>query len=100
MLKKGSYVEIMQQVLSVEERASNIPEETRETPLILWAKGFLEEDCEIGHLAKITTINGRVLEGTVIEANPSYSHDFGEFVPEILYIGTQAKAILWGDNNE
>lgn len=97
MLSKGSYVEIEKQVLSSEERAFNIPEETRKTPLKLWAKGFLEEDSEIGKVGKIVTINSRHLEGIITELNPSYTHDFGEFVPEILYIGTQAKAILRGD---
>jgi 2-amino-4-ketopentanoate thiolase alpha subunit len=97
MLNKGSYVEIQKKVLSSEERAHNIPEETRKTPLNLWAKGFLEEDSEIGKVGKIVTINGRHIEGIITELNPSYTHDFGEFVPEILYIGTQAKAILWGD---
>lgn len=100
MLEKGSYVEIVQQVLSIEERASNIPEETRRKPLALWAKGFLLEDSNLGESAKIKTINDRILEGIVTEVNPSYTHDFGEFVPEILYIGAQAKSILWGEENE
>lgn len=97
MLSKGNYVEIEMLVLSPEDRALNIPEETRKTPLSLWAKGFLEEESEIGKTGKITTINGRQLEGVITEVNPSYTHDFGEFVPETLYIGTQAKAILRGD---
>lgn len=97
MLSKGSYVEVEKQVLSSEERASNIPEETKNTPLMLWAKGFLEEDSEIGKIGKIVTVNGRKVEGIITELNPSYTHDFGEFVPELLYIGSQAKAILRGD---
>lgn len=100
MLSKGSYVEIQNQVLSSEERALNIPEETRKTPLKLWAKGFLQEDSDIGEMGKILTVNGRRLEGIITELNPPYTHDFGEFVPEILYIGSQAKGILWGDKIE
>jgi len=98
MLSKGSYVEIQKMILSSEERATSIPEETKNTSLMLWAKGFLEEASEIGNIGKIVTVNGRHVEGIITELNPSYTHDFGEFVPEILYIGSQAKAILRGDN--
>jgi hypothetical protein len=100
MIVKGSFVEIMQVVLESKERAVNIPEETRKTPLKLWAKGFLMEDCELGRIAKVTTVTGRVLEGVITKVNPSYSHSFGEFIPEVAYIGPQAKSLLWGDKVE
>lgn len=100
MIKKDSYVEIMQIVLEVGERAENIPEETKITPLNLWAKGFLLEDCELNKSCKIQTISGRVLEGILCEVNPAYEHGFGAFVSELMYIGPQAKKILWGENNE
>lgn len=100
MILKGSYVEIMQKVLEPEERAKNIPEDTKLYPQCLWAKGWLLEDSEIGCRSLIKTINGRMLEGILTEVNPRYSHDFGESIQEIMYIGTQAKNILWGDEVE
>ncbi|ERI90347.1 hypothetical protein HMPREF1982_03950 [Clostridiales bacterium oral taxon 876 str. F0540] len=100
MIEKNSYVEIVQEILSSEDRASNIPEDTKETSLKLWAKGWLIEDSKIGEIAQIRTITGRVLEGVLTEVNPSYEHGFGDFIPEVSYIGLQAKSILWGDNIE
>lgn len=100
MISKGSYVEITLEVLSPQERASNIPEDTKVTPLTLWAKGWLQEDSNIGMKAKITTVSNRVLEGVITEVNPAYTHDFGDFIPEVMHIGAQAKSILWGDKFE
>lgn len=100
MIEKGNYVEIKQVVLNPGERSSNIPEDTKTTSLILWAKGFLLEDSEIGKVSKIVTMTQRTLEGVVTEVNPRYMHDFGELIPEVLKIGIQAKSILWGDNIE
>lgn len=100
MIYKGSFVEIMQIVLEPEERATNLPEETKPTQLKLWAKGFLMEDCELFKRAKVKTVTGRILEGIVCETSPSYTHGFGDFIPEVMYIGTQAKALLWGEEYE
>jgi 2-amino-4-ketopentanoate thiolase alpha subunit len=94
---KGSYVEIVQVVLSPSERASNIPLDTKQTPLKQWSKGWLLEDSDIGCTAVIKTVNGRLLEGIVTDGNPAYDHSFGAFVPEIMFIGHQAKRLLWGD---
>jgi 2-amino-4-ketopentanoate thiolase alpha subunit len=100
MILVGSYVEIMQVVLSEHERASNIPEDTKATPLKMWAKGWLLQDAVEGSTALVRTINGRILEGIITEVNPAYSHDYGELIPEVLLIGAQAKRILWGDEVE
>lgn len=100
MIKKGTWVEIMQIVLTPEERSNAIPEDTKNTPLKLWAKGFCLSDCEIGGEVEIETITKRVLKGVATEEKPGFSHDFGEFVEEVLYIGPQAKELLWGDGNE
>jgi 2-amino-4-ketopentanoate thiolase alpha subunit len=97
MILKGSYVEIVQTVLNRDERASNIPDDTKNTPLKLWAKGWLLEDSKVGADAAIKTVNGRILVGNITKRNPSYDHDFGEFIPEVMFIGSQAKALLWGD---
>lgn len=100
MIKKGAFVEIVQEVLSPEDRAHNLPEETKCKPLMLWAKGILQEDSCIGEEAEIKTVCGRLLKGVITEENPRFIHDFGDYVPEVMYIGPQAKSILWGDDNE
>ena len=100
MILKGSYVEIVQTVLNREDRATNLPNDTKTSPLKLWAKWWLLEDGEVGIEATVKTMNGRVLVGTITEINPSYDHDFGDFIPEVMFIGAQAKTILWGDEFE
>jgi len=35
-------------------------------------------------------------KGTLLEVNPCYKHDFGNFVPELLKISEQVKEILFG----
>lgn len=96
MVKKGTWVKIHDIVLTPDQRASNLPEDTKKVPLELWTKGFLVEDGEIGKTVEIKTITNRLVKGTLVEVNPHYDHDYGKFVPEILQIGIQLKDILWG----
>lgn len=96
--KRGDWVRIHTIVLEVGQRATNIPEETQNVPLEMWDKGFLLEDsANIGDKVKVETYIGRIVEGTLIEVNPYYKHDFGKCVPELLYIGRQAKELLSKD---
>jgi len=38
---------------------------------------------------------------TLVEINPVFRHNYGEFVPELLQIGLQARKILFGgEDNE
>lgn len=96
MIKKGTWVEIESVVLEPEERSSNLPEDTKKVPMKMWVKGFCTEDCEIGEEVEIETIVGRKETGIVVEVKPSFNHDFGKYVPEIAYIGRQAKKMLRG----
>jgi hypothetical protein len=89
MVAKGTWVEIMQVVLQPEERAQSLPEETRKTPYILRASGFLEEDAEKDQPPRIKTIIGREIGGTLVTVNPGYTHSFGKTIPELLTIGTE-----------
>ncbi len=100
MISKGTWVEVEEVVLYPEDRSTAIPEETKKTPLKIWAKGFLQEDSELGKRAEIKTVTGRIIEGTITEVEPRFQHDFGDFIAEIMYIGPQAKEILWGEDNE
>ncbi|HPH97380.1 MAG TPA: 2-amino-4-oxopentanoate thiolase subunit OrtA [Anaerolineaceae bacterium] len=88
---KGTWVEIEQIVLKPEERAANLPEETRKVPYVLRVSGFLVEDAEMDTEVHIKTIIGRELSGTLKVVNPSYTHSFGNTVPELLTIGTEAE---------
>ncbi len=82
-----TWVEIEQIVLTPEQRAPTLPEDTRATPYVLRVSGFLVEPAEVGGAARIRTLIGRELCGTLVRVNPSYNHSFGDTVPELLTIG-------------
>lgn len=101
--KRGDWVKIHNVVLEAGERAPNLPEDTKNVPLEMWVKGFLLSDkAKIGDFVEIETYIGRKVEGYLVESNPYYNHDYGKSVPEILYIGRQAREILenGGDRDE
>ncbi|MBE3592481.1 MAG: 2-amino-4-ketopentanoate thiolase [Thermoanaerobacter sp.] len=101
MSKKGDWVKIKQVILEPEERAENIPQDTKETPLTMWVKGLLLQDGEIGDTVKIKTFTGRIVEGVLVEVNPRYIHDFGNPIPELIKSGIKAREILYGgEENE
>lgn len=96
--KRGDWVRIHNVVLEVGQRATNIPEDTQNVPLEMWVKGFLlDEGANIGDNVKVETYIGRTVEGKLLEVNPYYKHDFGKCVPELLYIGRQARELLSKD---
>jgi len=96
--KRGDWVRIHNIVLEAGDRAPNIPEDTRNVPLEFWTKGFLlSEEANIGDKVQIETYIGRKVEGTLIEVNPYYDHDFGKCVPELLYIGRQVRSLIEKD---
>ena len=97
MAKKNDWVQIHIDVLKPEERATNIPEDTRHVPLEMWVKGhLLNEEAEIGDTVTIITKTGRKVEGTMCAVNPAFHHDFGSYVPELDKIEETVKSILFG----
>jgi len=96
MVKKGSWVCIRKTILEPKERAAGIPTDTAAVPLIMWVKGSLENDADIGGPATVRTRMGRAESGILEEENPNTSIDYGDFVPEILQIGGTARKILFG----
>ncbi|RQD70585.1 MAG: 2-amino-4-ketopentanoate thiolase [Tindallia sp. MSAO_Bac2] len=96
MIKKGTWVKIQDTILESGQRAPQLPEDTKKVPLIMWAKGYLQEDAEMNSVATVKTLTGRLVTGKVMEVEPSYKHDFGDFVPELLQIGKMGRKALWG----
>lgn len=94
--KKGDWVNVYNVLLKPEERAPQVPEDTKKVPLEMWVKGFIQHDTEIGDMATIKTMIGREVTGKLVEVNPSYKHSFGNTVPEVFEIGLQLKEILFG----
>jgi len=88
----GSWVQIEKVLLTPEQRAPNIPEDTKGTPYVLNLSGFLENAARLGQEAKIRTLIGRHVRGKLKRVNPGYDHDFGETVRELLDIGLGGEA--------
>lgn len=97
MAKKGDWVRIHAVVLKAEERTAKLPEDTQACPLEMWTKGFLQEDsAEIGDEVTVMTAVNRLVIGKLLEVNPTWTHSYGEFVPELVIIDKQLRDIMNG----
>lgn len=94
MIKKGTWVEVEETVLLPEDRATNIPEETKKTPLKSFIRGKCLTEAELGDEVEVETNVGRVAKGIIIEIEPGYYHTYGKHVEEISNIGKQAREII------
>ncbi len=93
-IEKGTWVEIHNVVLQANERAPQVPEDTRQVPLEMRVKGFLVAPASIGENTEIETPSGRRLCGKLSEVNPPYTHSFGSPIPELSTIGKSVRALL------
>jgi hypothetical protein len=100
-IEQGRWVEIRSVVLHAGERAPQVPEDTRQVPLEMRARGFLARPARPGEEALITTLTGlittltgRQLSGTLVSVEPAYDHGFGTPVPELLDIAGEVRALL------
>lgn len=96
MPKKNDWVLVHTIVLTKEERAPQVPVDTKAVPLEMWIKGYLQQDAEIGDRVQIKTVTNRLETGKLLEVNPTYRHSFGEFMPEILEIDRRLQTALYG----
>ena len=97
MAKQGDWVRIHRVILSAEERTANLPEDTKKVPFEMWVKGHLLQDGEIGDEVRIKTVSGREEHGTLIEVNPQFDVNFGNFVPEVLEMDVRLRTALFGE---
>lgn len=93
-IAQGTLVDIHRCVLQPDERAPQVPGDTRQVPLEMCVKGFLLAPAAPGEPAEIMTPAGRRLSGTLTAVNPSYTHGFGDPLPELSAIGGEVRAIL------
>jgi len=92
--KKGDWAQIHTILLKAGERAERVPEETKCVPLELRVKGFINHDANIGDQVTLTTHTGRQIAGELVAVKPSYEHDFGQPIPELLTIGKELRTLL------
>lgn len=92
---RNDWVEIEEILLVSGQRAPQVTEDTQNTPLKQWIKGYLINDiASIGDLVEIQTMSGRLVKGILSEINPSYIHDFGSPIKELLDVGRELKEKL------
>lgn len=92
-VRQGTWVQVERVLLEPAERAPTLPEDTRQVPYVLRVSGFLLHDATMGEVARVRTLIGRELTGTLVVVNPGYTHSFGETVPELLDIGLDRDAL-------
>ena len=96
MAKKNDYVRVHRTILEAVERTGKLPEDTKNVPLEMWVKGWLQdEQAKLGDIVTVKTVVGRLETGELMEECPCYALNYGEFVPEILEIDRQLKDVLF-----
>jgi hypothetical protein len=90
----GTWVEIYQVVLTKDQRAPQVPDDTRNVPLEMRVRGWLVESANLQEEVEIRTPAGRHLKGKLIEINPAYMHGFGSPIAELTPIGSEVRALL------
>lgn len=99
--KKGDWVEIQEVLLKPEERAPQVPDDTKEVPLVQWIRGLMVTDeATIGDQIEIETIIGRSVRGQLCAINPRHVHDFGESVKELIQVGMELRREIEELNNK
>lgn len=96
MAQKGDWALLHSIVLTAAQRAPQVPDDTHAVPLEQWVKGRLLAPADIGGEATVLTRTGREVKGTLLEINPRFAHDFGDFIPELLEIDDTVRALLFG----
>ena len=97
MAVKGDWVQVHIVVLQPEQRAHGIPDDTHGVPLEMWVKGtLLDGKADLGDTVSVLTRTKRTVSGTMCAVNPSFSHSFGDFVPELLTIDETVRGIVFG----
>ena len=62
----------------------------------MWVKGWLQDDsADLGDTVTVKTVVGRLETGVLMEENPCYALNYGEYVPEILEIDRQLRSVLF-----
>lgn len=100
MVQMNSWVQIEKVILTPSERLQTIPDDTKKCPLVMWVKGYLLEEAEIGDIVKIRTKTNRIEEGKLVQVNPSFKHNFGNYVEEIDMIDKIVLSEFYGDAHE
>lgn len=92
--KPGDWVEVEWVLLTPDERAAGLPEETASKPLTVWVKGFALEAASLGDELTVETMTGRAAKGRLSDLEPGYFHTFGKPIAELAHVGADLRARL------
>ncbi len=99
--KRGDWVQIHQIVLTPEQRAPQVPEDTSRVPLEMKAKGALVgPDASVGDEVSIRTAIGRTIKGRLIDVDPTCDISYGSTPPELRPVGGELRGILAGEGTK
>jgi hypothetical protein len=88
----GDWVEVEYVLLTADERAEGLPQDTAAQPLRAWVKGFALGSGMIGDAVDVETMSGRVVRGHLSATSPGYTHTFGKPPAELVGIGRDVRA--------
>ncbi|MBU1141768.1 MAG: 2-amino-4-ketopentanoate thiolase [Firmicutes bacterium] len=80
MIEKSKLVQIYKIILPRNNRASNLPVDTKGVPFEMRVKGKLLKTANIGDTVEIITASNRCETGILIAFEPYYAHNFGHYV--------------------
>jgi len=93
-VKPGRWVQVEATLLTPDGRAPGLPDDTSSVPLVMRVKGHLREEASLGQEVSVETAIGRIVRGRLVEVDPTYRHDFGRPVLELLQVGHNARILL------
>ncbi len=95
-IEKNDWIEISEILLTPENRASGLPDDTKDLSYKLKIRGFAQCDGSVGEKITIKTVTGRVLSGVAEKINPYYDHNFGDSIPELIKVRNDLKSLMKG----
>ena len=99
--RRGELVPIETVVLPIGERAPQVPDDTKKTPLRAFTKGFLQEESATrGGRVTVRTMSDRLVKGTVSDLPVSPIHTFGDSVPELTAVHRQVFELMFGGESK
>ena len=95
--KSGDWIEISSTILTPDQRAPGLPEDTAGKPYTLRVRGIALGRASFGDDVSLRTPSGRTLTGRLEAVNPAFRHDFGECVPELVATRLNIKKAASGE---
>ena len=100
MAKQGDWVQVRSVILQPQERAPNLPSDTQQVPLVQWVKGWLQSDADLGQPARVRTLTGREVAGTLVGEAPGYTHSVGGHFRQLQEARMGIRQALWGKDEQ